>query len=253
MIKNIGMLMVLVSCAACGGAKNTPSDVEKKKNVYHVFDQNIKKDEEVGQNEKIQSNEKETKKEVTTTVETAEKTVKNNSPLAVIQQYTSELQALDIETKNASNRDQQISSKVRRFFDFDTLAKESLGSYWHQINKHDQQEYSDLFISLIERSYLARSKTLVGNYDLVFQNEKIVRDKSSVECVVKKDDVDIDIVYHLHKKNNGWMIYNIVFDDVDLIKNYQSQFGRIIEKQKFSGLVSTMRKKLNASETAVNL
>lgn len=248
MCKNILILLGVGLLVACGGDKKEPSQIKDQENVYHVFDQDLEKEKKSAQ-KKQKKNTKALKSEP----KIVPTTTKANSPLSIIQQYTSELQALDQKTKNSDNRDSVISKKVRKFFDFDTLARESLGTHWHQINRDDQKEYSDLFISLVERSYLTRSKTLVGNYELSFQNETIKKNKSTVDCVVKKDDVDIDIIYHLHKNHGKWMIYNIVFDHVDLIKNYQNQFGRIIEKKEFSGLVSTMRKKLNSGDQAVSL
>ena len=218
--------------------------------MYHVFDQDLDRQAKIAEAEKdVETPQK--KEPVTIDIDQVKSS--QNSPLTVIQKYTKELQDLDQKTKASSDRDQLIARKVRKYFDFDTLARESLGTHWYQINKDDQKEYSDLFISLIERSYLARSKNLVGNYELRFENEVVKKNKASVNCIVKKDDVDVDIVYQLHQKNGQWMIYNIVFDQVDLIKNYQSQFGRIIAKSQFTGLVNTMRKKLNSDDVQVQL
>ncbi len=187
------------------------------------------------------------------TAEVAAKT-KNldpNSPLRVIKDYTEELRAIagleKRKIKAALDRDQEqeIAEKVRQFFDFPSLAQMSLGHHWKTTSSSRRQEFSKLFINLVEDSYLRRSRDLVGNYDLSFNTQRIQGNKAKVICSVAHKDANIDIVYELHQKTGGWMIYNIVLDDVDLIRNYQSQFNRIIQRDGFSQLLKLMRKKLN--------
>ena len=54
------------------------------------------------------------------------------------------------------------------------------------------------------------------------------------------------------KRSGTWMIYNIIFDQVNLVKNYQSQFNQIIAKNKLEGLMNTMRKKLKENTSEVD-
>lgn len=168
-----------------------------------------------------------------------------DSPKEVIKSYTAELQSIKDDPKSqGKKREKQISEKVRKFFDFDSLARLSLGSYWDQLNTKKKNEYTDLFTRLIEKSYLKRSQNLVGNYQLSYGNEKVTGNEATVACEIYKDDVDLEIIYELHKISNTWMIYNVVFDQVNLVKNYQSQFNQIIAKSKFEGLMDMMSKKL---------
>lgn len=245
----LSLIVMSMLIAACQSEKTPSSQKKEQDRVTHVFDQDLQQKAEQA---KAEQGENQAPMDQDTVKAVDQSSIKDGSPLYVIQQYTKELQDLDQTTKDASNRDQIIATKVRKFFDFDALAQKSLGTHWYQINYSQRQEYSDLFISLIERSYLSRSKDLVGQYELRFEDEKVTPKKATVKCVVEKDDVDIDIVYELHRSKGKWMIYNVVFDQVDLVKNYQSQFGRIIAKSKFSGLVNTMRDKLD-DDVQVNI
>lgn len=168
-----------------------------------------------------------------------------NSPKEIIKSYTAELQSLQDDLKATGKRkDKQISEKVRKFFDFQTLARISLGTNWNTLSDKKKNEFTDLFTRLIEKSYLTRSQSLVGNYQLSYGNEKVTGDKATVACEIYKDDVDLEIIYELHKTSNSWMIYNVVFDQVNLAKNYQTQFNQIIGKSGFKGLTDMMNKKL---------
>ena len=171
--------------------------------------------------------------------------IDKNSPKEVIKSYTAELQVLQEDTSaKGSKREKQISDKVRRFFDFEGLSKKSLGSNWNQLTPKKQQEFVTLLTGLIEKSYLRKSSNLVGNYRVSYGNEVVKGETASVACEIYKDDVDLEIIYELHKISGTWMIYNIIFDQVNLVKNYQSQFNQIIAKNKLEGLMNTMRKKL---------
>lgn len=176
-----------------------------------------------------------------------------DSPTRVIQKYTDELRSLldlnDRKKKGVKNleREQKIAEKVRQFFDFPGLAKLSLGRHWMKVTKDQQKEFQDLFINLVEDSYIRRSRDLMGNYNISYGDEKIQKNHAKVVCRVARDDADIDIVYELHRNPKNWMIFNIILDNVDLIKNYQSQFNRIIGKSGFNELLKLMRKKLGTT------
>jgi len=176
-----------------------------------------------------------------------------NSPKEVIKSYTAELQTIQEDTTTkGSKREQQISQKVRKFFDFEGLSQKSLGQNWNLLSPKKQREFVTLFTGLIEKSYLTRSSKLVGNYRVSYGNEKISGNTASVACEIYKDDVDLEIVYELHKVSNTWMIYNIIFDQVNLVRNYQSQFNQIIAKNKVDGLMDIMRKKLKENNSEVD-
>jgi phospholipid transport system substrate-binding protein len=183
-----------------------------------------------------------------------------NSPLRVIERYTDELRTMvglnERKQKGMKDeaREKQVQSKVREFFDFPTLARMSLGAHWKKITPAQQKEYSELFIKLVEDSYIRRSRDLVGNYQLSFTGEEITGDRSKVTCRVARKDADIDILYELHRKDGRWMIFNIVLDNVDLIKNYQSQFNQIIKQRGWDHLIKLMQAKLdNGGEAETDL
>lgn len=245
-MKKLFISAIAISLIGCGG--KTVSDTKKqeaeKAPVISVLD--APSDPKAGKaaGEVLDS------PKFTPTAQPTQASIDKNSPKQVIQSYTDELQSLYKETRTNQNKaqDQKIATKVRRFFDFETLARLSLGTNWGKLNPKKQREYSELFVELIEKSYLKRSRNLVGSYSLSFGNEKITGNQATVDCSIFKDDADLDIVYQLQKGTNNWMIYNIVFDQVDLAKNYQTQFNKIIADQGVEKLLKLMKKKLSEKE-----
>ncbi len=171
-----------------------------------------------------------------------------DSPTQVIQKYTEELRDIIEPEKEKPKKvdlkkEAKIAEKVRQFFDFYGLARMSLGHHWGKLTKKERDEFSDLFVSLIEDSYLRRSRDLVGNYEIKYGKEEVKGQRAKVFVSVMQEDADVDIVYELHRNPKSWMIFNIVFDGVDLIRNYQTQFNHIIGKETFAGLLKKLRKK----------
>lgn len=167
-----------------------------------------------------------------------------NSPLQVVKNYTEELKSL-VEIEEASKeKDADIANKVRQFFDFDELAKRSLGKHWEKRSRAEQKRYQTLFIQLIESSYLRRSKDLIGNFQVNFKDNEEKENFARVTSTVSRDDADVDIAYELHQNAQQWVIYNIIMDDLNLIRNYQSQFNQIVKKKGFAHLISLMEERL---------
>jgi phospholipid transport system substrate-binding protein len=177
-----------------------------------------------------------------------------DTPTGVIQKYTNELKKI-VEPKGEKKivgtdeaREKKIAEKVRQFFDFEGLAKEALGRHWTRITPMQRAEYTTLFVNLIEDSYLRRTRDMVVDYKVEFVNEQITGNNAKVMSRVIRNDADVDIVYVLHRTPKGWMIFDIALDNVDLIRNYQTQFNRIIEQNGFNDLLNKMRKKRNEIE-----
>jgi len=49
----------------------------------------------------------------------------------------------------------------------------------------------------------------------------------------------------LHLVDENWKVYDMVIENVSLVKNYRSQFNRIITKSSYQDLVRRIRKITN--------
>ncbi|MCB0327424.1 MAG: ABC transporter substrate-binding protein [Bdellovibrionales bacterium] len=242
--------IVTLSLHACA-SKKTAAVKEKNDVVISAFSSNAQ-NKKIAQENK-EKNEKENQKLEQKTLD--QSVLQKDSPTYVIQKYTTELQTIHQENqgKISANDEKNIAKKVRQFFDFQALAQYSLGDHWNKISEKDREEFSQLFIQLVESSYLQRSKNLVSDYKLEYKDEKIKGNEADVAISVARNDADIEIIYKLHKRSRDWMIYNIVLDNVDLIKNYQNQFSRVISSKGFDELLSVMKKKLKGDGIEVDV
>ena len=50
------------------------------------------------------------------------------------------------------------------------------------------------------------------------------------------------------KKGDEWLVYDVIIEGVSLVRNYRTEFARILNKEKFPGLVRRMQEKIKRNE-----
>ena len=160
---------------------------------------------------------------------------------------------------------EQITTELRALFDIRDLAKRALVDHWDKLKPAERDEIVTLLQQLVEKSY---TKSLKNNlkYRVDYLKELPAKDQVTVKTVIhaggpaglgpagggggqpppgkKKRPVEITVDYVLVKEAAGWRAIDVVTDDVSMLKNYRSQFNRIIAKEGVAGLLAKMRKKL---------
>ena len=140
-------------------------------------------------------------------------------------------------------------------FNFVEMGKRSLGNkHWNNISPDERKAFVDLFGKLLENSYANKLESYSD--EKINYIDEIVKGKYAMvktEVVRKSDTVNVD--YKLIESPNEWRVYDIVVEGVSLIKNYRSQFGKIIHNDSFKVLMdklNTKVKKLEAGEDIKN-
>ena len=145
---------------------------------------------------------------------------------------------------------ESITKAVNAFLDFAELAKQSLGKHWEKRTKEQQTEFVKILQELIEKNYIKQLRSNM-DYKLEYRKQTQKKDKAKVVTAVKVvkngRTTEIIIEYKTLKAAKGWMVYDVVTDDVSLIRNYRSQFNRIIRRNSYESLVKKMRRKLKKS------
>lgn len=153
--------------------------------------------------------------------------------------------------KAGSTQDKQVKDKVKKvvntFLDFEELAKRSLGKHWDVRTEQEQAEFVSVLKDLIERNYIKQLRSNLG-YKLEYRDESVDGQSAKVVTVVKVvkkgRTTEITIEYKMRKVSGGWMVFDVITDDVSIVRNYRSQFNRIIKRDSYEVLIKKMRNKL---------
>jgi phospholipid transport system substrate-binding protein len=57
--------------------------------------------------------------------------------------------------------------------------------------------------------------------------------------------VEIPMRYKLTLRGEEWLVYDVVIEEVSLIRNFRSTYREIVKKEGFSGLLAKMENKIN--------
>jgi phospholipid transport system substrate-binding protein len=156
--------------------------------------------------------------------------------------------SLDI-IQNPSYGKQEKQRKVRSIvdphFDYQEMAKRSLGPAWGKLSASQRQEFVALFSQLLEASYSDKIEKYAQRVKIDYTGEILSGDSVEVRTVVVKANDRMPLNYRLINEAGTWKVYDVVFEGVSLVSNYRSQFSRIIHESGYAELVKRLKTKVS--------
>jgi phospholipid transport system substrate-binding protein len=139
----------------------------------------------------------------------------------------------------------ELKKIINGFIDYRELAERALAQHWAGLTKQQQQEFVATLRDLIEKNYVKRLRTNL-DYEVVYRDESVKDGEARVETVVKVrtagKSTDTQIDYQMKKSGDRWLVFDVVTDDVSMVRNYRSQFNKIITNEGYDALVRKMKK-----------
>lgn len=129
-------------------------------------------------------------------------------------------------------------------FDFAEMAKRSLGAEWRRRTPTEQKEFVDLFTELLKNSYVDSIESYRGE-KVIYGRESIDEKYAEVETkITDQRGEEFAIDYRLTLQGAEWKVYDVVIENVSIVNNYRSQFGRILNRSSFAELLQAIREKV---------
>lgn len=141
-------------------------------------------------------------------------------------------------------RRQTLSRLIRTRFDFHIMSQRTLGRYWRTATAAEQEKFVQLFSDLLEASYIGRIEAY-SDETVTYGEERIEGDRAEVSTTVNSGNTHVPIVYRMVQKGTEWYVYDVIIEEVSLIRNYRNSYGEIVRKEGFSGLFRRMEEKIN--------
>ena len=176
-----------------------------------------------------------------------------NSPI------TSELkQTIDKVIQIVSDPDLKKTPKLRREklrktigfrFNYNQMVRRSLARNYKNRTNKEREEFTGLFKKLLENSYASK----IENYQdetINYVDEKVKGKYALVKTEIVRKNGTIDVDYKLINENGKWTVYDFVIEEVSLIRNYRSQFSKIIKTESYGALVTKLTKKIQDLESS---
>lgn len=145
--------------------------------------------------------------------------------------------------KNDQKRRQALKKTISVIFDYNEMARRSLGKHWNARSVAEKKQFVDLFATLLENSYAGKIESY-NNEKIVYIKEILDGTHAEVKSKVvtaKRDEFTLD--YRLINQNGTWMVYDVVIEGVSLVSNYRTQFNKIISSNGYAELVKKLQNK----------
>lgn len=142
-------------------------------------------------------------------------------------------------------RRQKAKAVIDPHFDYQEMAKRSLGPTWGSLSGGQRQEFVQLFAQLLEASYSDKIKKFAQRVRIDYTGEILSGDNAEVRTVIVLANDRIPLNYRLLNEGGTWKVYDVVIEGVSLVSNYRSQFSRIIRESSYAELVGRLRTKVS--------
>ena len=132
-------------------------------------------------------------------------------------------------------------------FNYRQMVMRSLAKNWDARSDQERQEFITLFKSLLENSYASKVEAY-RDERINYLDEIIKGEYALVKTEVVRKSSTIGVDYKLIQENGNWRVYDFVIEGVSMIRNYRSQFTKIIRKDSYEVLVQKLTDKINEIE-----
>jgi phospholipid transport system substrate-binding protein len=152
---------------------------------------------------------------------------------------------------NPALKREKLRQVIGLRFNYEQMVMRSLAKNYKDRSDTERKEFTSLFKKLLENSYASK----IENYKdqkIKYVDEKVKGKYAMVRTQIVRKDGVVDVDYKMLKDGGQWLVYDFVIEGVSLIRNYKSQFSKIISTESYAALVSKLSKKVNELEAKSN-
>lgn len=139
----------------------------------------------------------------------------------------------------------QIEKEVHQIFDFEEFSSRTVGAPWRQFTADQKKAFSTAFADLMLSTYLDKVSGYNGErIQYTGEVASPAGDRVEVRTILTlKDGKPIPVAYRMLPKNNMWKVYDVLIENLSLVKNYRTQFQDILSKGTPAELTSRVSQK----------
>ena len=129
-------------------------------------------------------------------------------------------------------------------FDYAELSKSTLSRYWDKLKPDQQTEFTQLYKALLEKLYMDEILSYKDQEIVIGKERPLGENRVEVDTKVVSEKLETPINFRMIFKNNQWWCYDFVIENISVVANYRSQFGRILTKESPEKMLEDLRKKV---------
>ena len=132
-------------------------------------------------------------------------------------------------------------------FDYAEMSKRALAANWTPLTNDQRAEFVELFKAFLSDRYAGKIEGYSGERtEYLSERQEGAYAEVRTRLVSSKTEIPMD--YRMSNKAGRWYAYDIIADGVSLVKNYRSQFDKIIHSDSYEELVKRLRDRTVSEE-----
>lgn len=142
-----------------------------------------------------------------------------------------------------NERIERLKTAINPIFDYDEMARRSLGAHWRRRSPAEQEEFLKLFRAFIEKVYADKLDLYQGER-IVVGRETTDGDYAEIEArMINAKGEESQVNFRLRRADGKWRVYDAVVENISIVQNYRSQFDRVISKSSYDELKKMLKEK----------
>jgi phospholipid transport system substrate-binding protein len=128
-------------------------------------------------------------------------------------------------------------------FDYTELSRSTLSRYWDKLKPDQQTEFTRLYKALLEKLYMDEILSYKDQEIVIGKERPLGENRVEVDTKIISEKLETPINFRMIFKNNQWWCYDFVIENISVVANYRSQFGRILTKESIEKMLEDLRKR----------
>jgi phospholipid transport system substrate-binding protein len=146
-------------------------------------------------------------------------------------------------------RFERVREIVAAVFDWEDMARRSLGVHWRSIDDAQRQRYVALFKELLAERYMEDINRFRGDERVIVHDMHKDGDVFRVDTtVITHSREKVPINYFMHASGSRYRIHDFSVEGVSLVNHYRKSFSRFLVNRPFDQLIDRLQRKAGKAQ-----
>jgi phospholipid transport system substrate-binding protein len=149
-------------------------------------------------------------------------------------------------TLDKTKRNSKIVDALTPVFDFELMAKLSLGKIWRTLNQTQREKFVELYVERMKQSYSSKIDAYSNEKVEVTKIKQVKSNRIELitNLISKTDKLEISYKFYKPKRlkmnKDTWLIYDVVILGVSILKTDKAQFQDFLQTKNIEQLMAQL-------------
>ncbi|MBK1972254.1 MlaC/ttg2D family ABC transporter substrate-binding protein [Campylobacter sp. TTU_617] len=147
--------------------------------------------------------------------------------------------------QNTKGDKKEAAKEIFKLFDhiidYKLMAKLSLSKYYNNLNKEEQEKFTQAFEENLKKSFTDKLSLYKDQILKVKYGEEKNKNRYFLTSSMIIDGEEKNVIFKFYNQNNDWLIYDVDVLGISIIQTYRSQFSDILENGDFNTLMKKIK------------